>query len=107
LVAVAQLQSTRTVTLIDAECVQAGRTAPLIREMAATVLSGGLVVVAVDAFATDMDGFHLVTAADAVLLCVSLGVTRLAAARRAVDLIGRDKVIGSLVRKPVSHGASR
>jgi hypothetical protein len=71
------------------------------------VLSGGLVVVAVDAFATDMDGFHLVTAADAVLLCVSLGVTRLAAARRAVDLIGRDKVIGSLVRKPVSHGASR
>ncbi|MGZ6123377.1 MAG: hypothetical protein ACXWLR_00355 [Myxococcales bacterium] len=36
-------------------------------------------------------------AADAVLLCVEVGRTELAAARHTVELIGRERIIGSVV----------
>lgn len=36
-------------------------------------------------------------AADAVLLCVEVGKTELAAARHTVELIGRERIIGSVV----------
>ncbi len=36
-------------------------------------------------------------AADAVLLCVELGLTDLASARHSVELLGRDRLIGSVL----------
>jgi hypothetical protein len=37
------------------------------------------------------------TAADAAILCVHMGVTKIAAARRTVETIGREKFLGTIV----------
>jgi hypothetical protein len=61
------------------------------------------VVVAVQPVVDQPLGIAVAHAADAVVLCVEMGRTRLASARRTIELIGRDRIIGCfLVRRPRS-----
>jgi hypothetical protein len=58
-------------------------------------------IIAIDAVVTNPLVLPVALAADAVLVCVALGETPLESARHTVELIGRDRVIGSvLLRKP-------
>jgi hypothetical protein len=56
-----------------------------------------LLIVAVDSVVSAPMVLPVVLAADAVLLCVELGVTDLGAARHSVELIGRERIIGTVV----------
>ncbi|BDG04637.1 hypothetical protein AMOR_36330 [Anaeromyxobacter oryzae] len=70
-----------------AECVRAAARSP----------EGARVVVAVPPLVIEPLGTAAVQAADVVVLCIELGRTRLAGARRTLDLVGRERVVGSLL----------
>ncbi len=68
----------------------AGRSAPAARA----------IIIAIEAVAENPLVLPLALAADAVLLCVELGRTRLADTRHTVELIGRDRIIGTVLLHP-------
>jgi len=55
------------------------------------------VIVAIHPVTIDPLGLALVAAADAALLCVEVGRTRLSAARRSIAMIGRERFAGSVL----------
>ncbi len=55
------------------------------------------VIVAVHSVLTEPLGLALVQAAGGVVLCVELGRTRLEAARQTIELVGRERIVGSVV----------
>ncbi|HTO98275.1 MAG TPA: hypothetical protein VMK66_14600 [Myxococcales bacterium] len=56
-------------------------------------------IVALDSVVANPLALPVALAADAVLICVALGKTEVAAARHTVELVGRDRVIGcALIR---------
>lgn len=55
------------------------------------------VIVAIHPVTVEPLGLALVHAADASILCVEQGRTRLAAARKTLQLIGRERFIGSVL----------
>lgn len=61
------------------------------------IVPGGKVIVAVQPVAAEPLGLAVTQAAHTVVLCVELGRTRLAAARRTVELIGRERVAGCVL----------
>jgi hypothetical protein len=44
---------------------------------------------------------------DAAVLCVRLGVTKMASARRTVETIGRDKFLGTIVVRDPPNGGPK
>lgn len=54
-------------------------------------------IIAIDAVAENPLILPVALAADAVLLCVEIGRTRLEDARHTVELIGRDRIIGTVL----------
>ncbi|HZX93279.1 MAG TPA: hypothetical protein VFE90_02100 [Myxococcales bacterium] len=73
-----------------------GRNGPLGWEPSA-VAAEKATIVALEAVVTNPLVLPVVLAADAVLLCVELGVTPLAAARRTIELIGRERILGTVL----------
>jgi len=61
--------------------------------------AGRNAVYAVEPIVSNPAGIAAVLAADAAILCVKLGETRLEEARRTVDLIGRERFIGCVLEK--------
>jgi len=57
-------------------------------------------IIAIDAVAENPLILPVALAADAVLLCVELGRTRLDDARHTVELIGRDRIMGTVLIRP-------
>lgn len=55
------------------------------------------VVIAIRSVIEEPLGVAVAQAADAVLLCVELGESQLAAARRTVELVGAERVVGALL----------
>jgi hypothetical protein len=58
---------------------------------------GGQTIIAIDPVTSNPGGIAVALAADAVLLCVELGKTSIAVARRTIELIGRERFIGCVV----------
>ena len=58
---------------------------------------GGEVIVAVDPVVDNPLGIAIALAADAVLVTIELGVTDLASARRTVEMVGRERLLGCVV----------
>jgi hypothetical protein len=56
-----------------------------------------LLIVATDSVVSAPMALPVVLAADAVVLCIQLGVTSLEVARHSIDLIGRERIVGSVV----------
>jgi hypothetical protein len=52
------------------------------------------VIIAVQPVVVEPLGLAVTQAADAVILCIELGRTRLAAARRTIELVGRERIGG-------------
>lgn len=57
-------------------------------------------IIAIEAVAENPLNLPLALAADAVLLCVAIGRTRLDDARHTVELIGRDRIVGTVLLDP-------
>jgi hypothetical protein len=107
------------VQVINAEGLDLGKIAALVMDISAAATSaawtmnspntrsGGVdpgarldaTIVALDPVVANPLVLPVALAADAVLLCVELGTTELEAARRTLELVGRDRVIGSVVIK--------
>jgi hypothetical protein len=56
-------------------------------------------IVAIDPIVSNPAGIALVLAADAAILCVKLGHTRMDDAQRTVDLVGRERFIGCVLER--------
>ena len=67
------------------------------RAVSATTGNPWRVVVTIESVLSNPLGIMLAQAADAALLCVRKRKTKLAAAQKTVELIGRDLFIGSVV----------
>lgn len=64
----------------------------------------GRAIIAIQSVVEEPLGVAVAQAADAVVLCVELGRTRASAARRTVDLIGPERVVGAvIVRRPAGR----
>ncbi len=81
------------VDLICAEGVTPGSSTRVTQGMLASA-TRGRVIVALDPVVSNPAGLPVALAADAALLCVMLGKTEIASARRTVEMIGLDRFIG-------------
>lgn len=99
---VGQLHWGTTIKLMDAEGAALTESAALVAEMTTCAAAGKPVFVAVGSLVENLAGVPLAHAADAVVLCVTLGTADFSSARRSVELIGADKILGcvALRRKP-------
>lgn len=59
----------------------------------------GHTIIAIDPVVSNPAGIPVALSADAVLLCVELGKTDIASARKTVQLIGRERFIGCVIVK--------
>jgi hypothetical protein len=58
---------------------------------------GGEVIIAVDPVVDNPLGIAIALAADAVLVTIELGVTDLDSARRTIEMVGRERLLGCVV----------
>ena len=61
---------------------------------------GGEIIIAVDPVVENPLGIAIAFAADAVLVTIELGVTDLASARKTIEMVGRDRLLGCVVIDP-------
>jgi hypothetical protein len=87
------------VKLIDAESATVASSSRLVLAMSNHVATGGLVVAVLDSVVQNQAGIPLALTADAVLLVVDLGEAESAAARRTLELIGRERIIGAVATR--------
>ena len=100
LVEVGELHGTAPVRLLDARGLSLSGASQAVLEMTTRVFQGGRVIVLMDSVVENESGIPLLMAADAALLCVELGQTKLASARRTLELAPQDRFIGSVVLHP-------
>jgi hypothetical protein len=86
--------------LLDAEGLPLGAASAVVREMMAYVQQGDRVVVTLDSVIANPVGLEVALAAQRALLCVSLGTTDFASARRTIDMIGKERFAGSVTLSP-------
>lgn len=96
IIEVGRLQRSAPMRLIDAEGLRLGGAAQVIREMNASVARGAMVVVVVDSVLANPVGLEVAMAARHALLSVTLGTTDLASARRTLEMVGRERFVGSV-----------
>lgn len=85
--------------LVDALAVEEDSAAGLVREMKARA-SEGRAVVALGSPLLKPAGLRVALAADVALLSVSLGDTDFASAQRTLELVGRERFLGSVTLPP-------
>ena len=103
---VAHRQTGTPLHFLDAEGLELGAAQYVISEMQAYVEQGDRVVVLIDSVVSNPLGLEVAMAADRALLCVSLGTSNYSSARRTLDLIGKERFVGSVTLQPPS-GASK
>jgi hypothetical protein len=99
---VANKQSSTPVHFLDAEGLELGAAQHVVAEMMAYVEQGDRVVVLLDSVVANPVGLEVALAAERALLCVSLGTSDYTSARRTLDLIGKDRFLGSVTLQPTS-----
>ena len=66
-------------------------------ESSGTAPAYGRVIVAIPPVVNEPLGIAVTDAADAVVLCIEKGKTRTPAARRTIEMIGRDRIVGCIL----------
>ncbi|HEY2031699.1 MAG TPA: hypothetical protein VGH20_21045 [Myxococcales bacterium] len=99
----------RPVTVMSTSGLELSAIADLVSEFgftenAQTAPRGGKVIVAIDPIVEDPMGIAAALAADAALLCLELGKSRLADAQHTLEQIGRERFIGCVVLRPSRKG---
>jgi hypothetical protein len=99
LVESARLYSEGEVTLVNG--IGSGHAAAneIVSSLRAQALRGNQSIVAVDCPLTSHAAIHIARAADAAILLVPLGATKLDGARKVMEAIGADRLIGSVTLK--------
>jgi hypothetical protein len=62
----------------------------------------GKVIVAIQPVVAEPLGLAVTQAADVIVLCIEVGRTRLASARRTIELVGRERIAGCFLTAPAS-----
>ena len=86
----------RTIVTIDATRTELHRISLVLKLVAEEIKLGERVLVALPSLVSNVAGVPIAQAADAVLLCVELGQADFATARRTIELVGADRIIGSV-----------
>jgi hypothetical protein len=102
-----RVQGERPVSVIDATRVQLENVQQTIESITATVARGEWVIVPVDAIAENPSAIALVQATSAALLLVRLGESLIASSQNALDAVGREKFLGSVVLDEASNAVLR
>jgi hypothetical protein len=97
LVAVGRLHGERPVTLMNATNVQLENVQHSIESIAAMTARGEWVIVAVDPVVENPSSVAIVRHTSAAVLVLRLGSSLLVSARAAIDVIGRERFLGSVV----------
>ena len=90
------LQRRIPVEIISGEGATLDSCARLARDLEASVASGALVVLVLDPVVQNEAGISLAMAADAIVLGVELGAATGPALSRTLELLGRDRVLGTV-----------
>jgi len=90
------LQSRAPVEVLNAERTTPASCVWQLRALEASVGSGTRVIVLLDPLLHNEAGIPLAMAADALLIGVELGFATAEAMRRTLDLVGRDRVLGTI-----------
>ena len=96
------LHRSSPVKLITAEGMDMSATSRLIIDITSHVATGGLAIVAIDSVLSNQAGIPVALSVDAALLCVDLQEADVTSATRTLELIGRDRFVGSVTLKPGS-----
>jgi hypothetical protein len=96
LVSVGGLHGERPVKLLDAERARLPDVGRVLESLDAIVGREEVAVLAVDGPGDQAASIPIARAADAAILVVPLGASRFRDARRAMDLVGRDRFIGAV-----------
>src|SRR4051812_45543010 len=93
------------VRLVKADANDLAQTAQFVDSLSrksggASTKRGGEIIIAVDPVVENPLGIAIAFAADAVLVTIELGVTDLASARKTVEMIGRERLLGCVVIDP-------
>lgn len=97
LVATGRLQGERPVGLIDATGVQMANIQQVIASLGTVAERGEHAIVPVDSIQDNPSTIAIVQAASMALLVVRLGESLLASAQTTLDVVGRNRFIGSIV----------
>ena len=93
---VGKLHRGRPVNLINAESVELVEASGLIEAMHAQTARGDQVIVCVGSLFDNQAAIPVARAADAALLCVSLGDSDFSSARKTLNLIGPERFVGAV-----------
>jgi hypothetical protein len=99
---VASRQSSTPLHFLDAEGLELGASQHVVSEMRAYVEQGDRVVVLIDSVVGNPLGLEIALAAEKALLSVTLGTSDYSSARRTLDLIGKERFLGSVTLQPPS-----
>ena len=91
------LHGERQVVIVDATGVQLGDVQHIIDSIAAATARGDWAIVPVDPIEENPATIAILRTTSAVILLVRLGESLLTPAQKAIDTIGRDRIIGSVV----------
>jgi len=105
LVGVARLYRHGTIHLLQAESVGPAAAGAVVATAGDIAARGEQSIIAVDCPLAHHAAIHIARSADAALLVVPLGTTALAAARRVVECVGRERFIGSVAVNPAAPAA--
>jgi hypothetical protein len=97
LVATGRIHGERQVSLLNARGVQLSGVHQFVDTLVAMTGRGDWVIVPVDPISDNPNAVPIVQATSAALLVVRLGESRLASAQTAIDTVGRDRFLGSIV----------
>jgi hypothetical protein len=95
-------QGSTPIHFLDAEGLELGSAQHVVNEMLAYVEQGDRVVVLIDSVVSNPVGLEVALAAERALLCVTLGDSDYSSARRTLDLIGKERFVGSVTLQPTS-----
>jgi len=65
---------------------------------------GGVIVTCIDSIISNPVGLMVAQAAERALLCVPLGATRFSEATRTLELVGKERFLGSVTLRPEARG---
>jgi hypothetical protein len=102
-----RVQGERHVSVIDGTQVQLENVQHVIASVEAAVARGDWVIVPVDDIADNPSTIALVQGLSAALLLVRLGESLIAPSQNAIEAVGRDKLIGSVVVDESSRAVLR
>lgn len=109
LVATGQIHGERPVSLLNALSAQLGDVQRIVDTIASVTSRGEWIIVPVDPISDNPTTIPIVRSTTAALLVVRLGQSLLTSSRTALEAIGRDRFIGSIVlsekrgKPPVLH----